>query len=277
MEGEWLMTMNGATPAPRGGKAGEWIRAWFGRRGDHVRAWWLANPQKRGLAATGLILLVSNAVLATVLITSASNYMLDLSYYTRYTDASSVQYLQVPVPKTTYDKYRAMPHAVQSYTDAEYEAFCTGDTMWWIATQIKASLGWMPGDEAVVAAILSFVQDKYDGLRGLHYMFDPPTREYPKYPLETLVDRGGDCEDLAILFASLVASIGYRAILISIPGHMFTGVALPVAPAHNNGTVYYHDIGSTRFYTCECTSYWFNVGVIPGSSVVPWTVIEVTI
>jgi hypothetical protein len=58
---------------------------------------------------------------------------------------------------------------------------------------------------------LSFVQ-------GLPYTSDSVTTgfdEYPRYPLETLVDNGGDCEDSAILFASIAQALGHEAILLS--------------------------------------------------------------
>lgn len=50
--------------------------------------------------------------------------------------------------------------------------------------------------------------------------------EYPKYPIETLVDQSGDCEDLAILAASLVGEYhGYdRVVFVYFPEHM--GIAI---------------------------------------------------
>lgn len=37
--------------------------------------------------------------------------------------------------------------------------------------------------------------------------------DYPQYPLETLVEEAGDCEDTAILYASLVRPLGYGALI----------------------------------------------------------------
>ena len=71
----------------------------------------------------------------------------------------------------------------------------------------------------------AFVQD-------LAYLRE--AEEYPKYPVETLVDKGGDCEDTAILMAALLDAMGYDAVLINLsspfpdePGHMAVGVSLP--------------------------------------------------
>ena len=49
---------------------------------------------------------------------------------------------------------------------------------------------------------LGFVQG------GILYREDPPGAEWPLYPLETLVDGVGDCEDTAILYVSLLRAEG---------------------------------------------------------------------
>jgi hypothetical protein len=42
-----------------------------------------------------------------------------------------------------------------------------------------------------------------------------------QFPHQTLANRGGDCSDLAILFATLMQSVGVEAAFITIPGHIF--------------------------------------------------------
>ena len=49
--------------------------------------------------------------------------------------------------------------------------------------------------------------------------------EYPRYPIETLVDNEGDCEDTAILTASLLNLMGYDAVLLDVPEHMAVGIS----------------------------------------------------
>lgn len=49
--------------------------------------------------------------------------------------------------------------------------------------------------------------------------------EYPKYPLETLVEKKGDCEDQSILAAALLAALGYKVALLILPVHVALGVA----------------------------------------------------
>ena len=73
---------------------------------------------------------------------------------------------------------------------------------------------------------LSFVQT-------LKYAEDNVTAgvgEYPRYPIETLIEQTGDCEDTSALLISLMKAIGYDAAIILIPeawdgyGHAAVGV-----------------------------------------------------
>lgn len=63
---------------------------------------------------------------------------------------------------------------------------------------------------------ISFVQ-------SLEYTSDSVTAgydEYQRYPVETLVDRGGDCEDTAILLGAILEQMGYGVRGVLLPGHM---------------------------------------------------------
>ncbi|HEB37816.1 MAG TPA: hypothetical protein ENI14_04060, partial [Thermoplasmatales archaeon] len=63
--------------------------------------------------------------------------------------------------------------------------------------------------------------------------------EYPKYPIELLHDKYGDCEDKAILTSSILYKLGYDVCLIRFEDHMAVGVYL----GNNSyqGKVYYTD------------------------------------
>lgn len=63
-------------------------------------------------------------------------------------------------------------------------------------------------------------------VQSLEYQKETSSPEYPKYPIETLVERGGDCEDTAILLAAIFREMGISTILISPPGHMATAIAI---------------------------------------------------
>jgi hypothetical protein len=104
-----------------------------------------------------------------------------------------------------------------------------------------------------VSFILAFVQ-------SLQYTSDSVTTgydEYPRFPVETLVDYGGDCEDTSILFATLVAELNYGAIFINPPGHLAVGVK----GSSLLGSYYTYE--GNRYYYCETTGKNWRIGDLP--------------
>lgn len=86
---------------------------------------------------------------------------------------------------------------------------------------------------------------------------DKGVQEYPKFPLETMVEDRGDCEDHAILAAACFVRLGYDVRLVSLeygsgPGHMALAVAgaeeLPDAFAIRD------PVSGRKFYYCEATT-----------------------
>ena len=65
-------------------------------------------------------------------------------------------------------------------------------------------------------------------VKNLAYNADAYTGklEYPKYPIETLADKAGDCEDLAILAANLIGELNGHdaAALVFFPEHIGLGL-----------------------------------------------------
>ncbi len=78
---------------------------------------------------------------------------------------------------------------------------------------------------------------------GVGYVVDPNTPAYEaaskdplvvdflQYPNQTLKFKGGDCDDLSILFASLLESVGVETAFITVPGHIFDAFALEMTAA----------------------------------------------
>ncbi len=66
---------------------------------------------------------------------------------------------------------------------------------------------------------------------GINYVKDPSSAfednvgtasiDFLQFPYQTLMYRGGDCDDLSILVCSLFESIGIKTAFITIPGHIF--------------------------------------------------------
>jgi hypothetical protein len=89
--------------------------------------------------------------------------------------------------------------------------------------------------------------------------------EYPNYPVETLVDKRGDCEDTAILTAALLQAMDYDAVLIRFSpvregdaGHMAVGVAVAGVAG---GYGYTYD--GEKYYYLETTSTSWELGDMP--------------
>jgi len=83
------------------------------------------------------------------------------------------------------------------------------------------------------AMIISAALDIY----GLAYAQDPATPyaefsntdtavDFLQFPNQTLEYKGGDCDDLSILFCALLESVGIETAFITVPGHIFAAFRL---------------------------------------------------
>ncbi len=89
---------------------------------------------------------------------------------------------------------------------------------------------------------LQFALSVFEALRlyGVNYVIDPNSSyielsknasaiDFLQYPSETLTYRGGDCDDLSILFCSLLESSGISTAFITIPGHIYMAFDLGIS------------------------------------------------
>jgi hypothetical protein len=164
------------------------------------------------------------------------------------------------VPLELYDAYKTVPVSNRTQYGAAGYGFCTTTEDPYVQSLAKElndtsnRLGYDAFDK--VSFILSFVQ-------SLPYTSDSVTTgfdEYPRFPLETLVDDGGDCEDSSILLASLTLILGFKTVYINPPGHYAVGIS------GNNlrGTYWTYPEGSNNtYYYCETTGNYFMIGEMP--------------
>lgn len=105
--------------------------------------------------------------------------------------------------------------------------------------------------------VLSFVQN----MRYIDDQADTGQKDYWKFPMETLWDGGGDCEDSTILYDTLMLMEGYDVAFIMFQDHAMTGIALPV-----DGVSVSED--GVRYVFCETTGVFdmglTSVGHYPG-------------
>ena len=111
-----------------------------------------------------------------------------------------------------------------------------------------ARIGW--DKSRVVNVAISFVQ-------SLDYIAEEGEIEYPKYPLETIHDGGGDCEDSSILLVSILKEMGYGCCLIGFDEH----VAVGILSQDIYGT--YYEVDGKQYYYVETTNTGWEIGQMP--------------
>jgi tetratricopeptide (TPR) repeat protein len=86
----------------------------------------------------------------------------------------------------------------------------------------------------------------------MNYVVDPQTpyasfsenkfaTDYLQFPQHSLVYRAGDCDDLSILYASLLEAVGIETAFITIPGHIYMAFSLDMNPNDASKTFQYED------------------------------------
>ena len=81
--------------------------------------------------------------------------------------------------------------------------------------------------------------------------------DYPKYPIETLNDKGGDCEDKSILLCGIIKAMGYGSALLIYDNHCAVGVM----GTNLVGTHFEKD--GKNYYFIETSKYGWRIGIIP--------------
>ena len=161
------------------------------------------------------------------------------------------------VPVSLYNAYKAVPDSIRTQNGpAGYDMMVTTrdsymQTLTEKLNETANQLGYGPVDK--VNFVLAFVQ-------SISYSSDLNTtgsEEYPRFPIEVLVDQTGDCDCKADLFATLTLSLGYGAVFINPPDHLAVGVL----GDNLQGT--YWTYQNQTYYYAETTGVGFKVGDLP--------------
>jgi tetratricopeptide (TPR) repeat protein len=96
----------------------------------------------------------------------------------------------------------------------------------------------------------------FDALKahGVGYVADPVAPiesrmaakdavDYLQFPVQTLAYRGGDCDDISILFSALLESAGVASAFLTIPGHVF--VAFDLGMTTGDAAGFFKDPGAS--------------------------------
>ena len=157
---------------------------------------------------------------------------------------------------------------VETHTPASLENRLTEEIL------IKASGTWADPESSVIREIAMDLMDISGGdaelftnlaLQLVHQIYYNIT-SYTKYPVETLVEGSGDCDNVAVLLASILRAAGLDTVilLVKVPGgaHAMAAVALPSPPddlfSYNRKFYWYYEYDGKTYYLLEAT--WPEIG-----------------
>lgn len=156
------------------------------------------------------------------------------------------------IPVSLYEYYKSQPHP-RNGSDMEIYTLSDEDRAYLhdLIGQLKDA----SGSKSLTARndyhnVVAFVQ-------SISYVEDSVSTgqsDYWKYPIETLSDGNGDCEDTAILTAALLKEMNYDVAVVLLPEH----AAVAVACDNCNG--YYYPLNGRKYYYLETTGSGFSLG-----------------
>jgi hypothetical protein len=208
------------------------------------------------------LLLLTLTIIATTITPQTTTAQTDGYYHKNYTWYYGGQHWSwnLSIPEQLYNTYKAIPISNRTHDGLSGYGYLTTTQDLYVqslANQLNNSANQQGyGSFDKLSYTLAFVQ-------SLPYTSDKVTTgndEYPRFPLETLVDDGGDCEDTAILFATLTLIMGFDTVFINPPGHYAVGI-------HSDnlkGTHWTYPQGTNKtYYYCETTGSGFMIGELP--------------
>lgn len=98
-------------------------------------------------------------------------------------------------------------------------------------------------------------------VQSLNYVSDKKSRgeeDYVRYPVETLIDKEGDCEDMVVLLAAILDEMGYGIVFLQFPEHMALGIY-----CNDDFEGVYYPYGGRRYYYLETTAKNWKIGAVP--------------
>ena len=199
----------------------------------------------------------STAILSesSKMIVSASDSASE-SYTQRYswTYDGHNQSILISISKEDYDYYRDKTH-----TKKDFRVYALSEDDRQILSRIVENFQgqgrrYKFTEDQTALNVVAFVQ-------SMPYTSDSVTTgyvEYPRYPVETLADGGGDCEDKVILAAALLSEMGYETVLIKVSNHIALGIKSNTPLSET-----YYEYGGEKYYYIEMTVSGYQIGEMP--------------
>lgn len=169
------------------------------------------------------------------------------------------------IPLGDYFYYKEKPRPTSSL---RYSAMTTNARYYYFSEYIAMAAD--PDDDDLIEGIVNNVNEmaatenlserqKIDlvlqFIQSLPYTEDgvtTPYIEYPRYPIETLFDPGGDCEDTSILAVAILKEMGYDVALILFEEFDHMGVGITYDLEYGNSWIY----EGKRYWYLDTTGGW---------------------
>ena len=150
-------------------------------------------------------------------------------------------FISIPLPQGLYEYCSTLPRP----NTQDYSFYAIDPKVRGFIEMLSSKLRSIYRGNDPINFVASFVQNiDYKGEEG----------EYPKYPIELLHDRGGDCEDKAILASAILFELGYDVCLIRFEDHMAVGVHLE---DYREKVFYLDENGKAYVYLETANTGWF--------------------
>jgi hypothetical protein len=165
------------------------------------------------------------------------------------------QEIVLQISRKRFDGYKSKPRFNQEYNRYSEEEMPEIRDLALAFQELHRTHNWSTYNQAF--NILTFVQS------CIPYSFDKDTTPYSdwaRYPIETLMDGTGDCEDVAILCGAVLARLGFSSALFLYPSHLAFGVQ---AADGLKGDYVVDEKTNKKFYYGEATAKGWRLGEIP--------------
>lgn len=167
------------------------------------------------------------------------------------------QEISLEVSRTRYEEYRRKERFAGAWNRYAEEEMPEVRALAFEFQRLFNQQKWSTYNQAY--DVLKFVQACFP------YSSDQETtghEDWPRYPIETLVDGTGDCEDLAVLCAAVIARLGFPTVLLLYPRHLAFGVA---GAEGLKGDYLTDPRSGRRYFYGEATSNGWRLGEIPAN------------
>ena len=170
----------------------------------------------------------------------------DAAYYSKVTGSTIDRSGSLSVERYTTASGEMV--AVKDYIVVDEHIQALADSL---KSQYKEKFGAEPNKEQYIKFVSAFINGciKYDWDEANN------GKEYWRYPLQTLIEKTGDCEDTSILMAAIFDAASYESGIILLPGHAMCAVTtddIPDIPAYPDKR--FSDVYSIEFYPVETTA-----------------------